>query len=160
MSEKDVTGVFDSKFNQVFSLARPMKVAVLEDAKAMQHPLETGATVTDHVIINPVSIELTLFLTGDEYKATYEQIKTLFKAVELLTVTTKTGSYPSMFISGIPHEETSDMFDVVPMTMKLEEARFFKMTYQPGKMKKHSNKPVVKAGEKAPKQSVLYKIFH
>ena len=94
----DVVAVFDQDFNQVFENARPIKAAVNEESKIMDHPLETGATISDHQIFLPIGIELSLILSRDDYRSVYQQIKQLFRTNSILTVQTRTDSYPNMLI--------------------------------------------------------------
>ena len=154
----DVVAVLDSGFNQVFGDAHPMKATVNETSKAMEHPVETGATITDHRIILPIEIELSLFLTSSnpaaDYRSVYQQIKQLWQAATLLTVQTRTDSYSSMIITDMPHDEASDMFDAIMVAVKLKEVVFVSPQYGtlPPKAvanKKHSS--TVKSGEKQTK---------
>jgi hypothetical protein len=126
----DVVGVFDADFNQVFPEGRPIKATIKETARGMEHPIENGSTITDHRVIDPSEITLTLMLVGEEYPDTYGRIKALFQKSELLTVQTKTGSYPSMMIIEMPHDETSDVFDAVPMELKLREVLLVTAQFQ------------------------------
>src|SRR4051812_11635107 len=90
-SNIDIVGIYDG-FNQVFADARPLKALLRETSKIMEHPAETGVTLADHHIINPVEIEIPLIITSDAYTATYQQIKTAFLAPALLTVKTPVNS--------------------------------------------------------------------
>lgn len=117
----DVVAIFDEGFNQVFERARPIKGMIKEAAKPMEHPVETGSTITDHRIILPVEITLTVILDPSDYRATYEQIKQLFLKSTLLTVQTRTGIYRNQFIVEMPHDEDPEMFDTVSMSIKTKE---------------------------------------
>lgn len=180
MSEFDTTasdtvGVFDSDFNQVFPEGRPIKASVKESAKGMEHPIEDGSVITDHRIIEQTEIELTLMLVGEEYPDTYGRIKSLFLKTDLLIVQTKTGSYPNMMIVEMPHDETVDVFDGVPMALKLREVQLVTAQFQalpPAAVATKRNASTVKRGEQtgktetAPeaggrkKSSVLYDVFY
>ena len=166
----DVVGVFDDQFNQVFSNARPIKAMVNESAKAMEHPVETGVTITDHRIILPTEIELSVLVTnsasGQEYRSVYQQIKQLWLNATLLTVQTRTGSYPNMLITDIPHDETADMFDAIAIGIKLKEVLFVEAkfgTLPPTAVKNKSKASTVDRGEQqtttatpAENQSIAY----
>lgn len=119
---QDVVGVFDG-YSQVFAGARPMTAAVREEAKLMEHPVESGIVVTDHMVIQPVEIELSMTLTPETYRDTYQEIKKLFSEGKLLTVQTRTDSYENQVISALPHEETPDVYDTVLLDLKLKEVR-------------------------------------
>lgn len=182
MSEFDVTatdvvGVFDSDFNQLFPEGRPIKATIKETAKGMEHPVEDGSTITDHRVIEPTEIQLTLVLVGEEYPDTYGTIKALFAKSELLIVQTKTGSYPNMMIVEMPHDETADVYDGIPMDLTLREvllvtAQFQALppaSVQPAAGKRHAS--TVKRGEQTgktetpdatgqKKSSILYGIIY
>lgn len=120
----DVVGVFTPDFRQVFSTARPIKAQITETNKVMQHPVETGATITDHVVTEPVAIELSLIFSTFFYKAAYEEIKQLSIKRTLLTVQTRVAAYTNMIISGMPHQEDAEMYDTITMGLKLQEVLF------------------------------------
>lgn len=121
---QDVVCVLTSDLQQVFTNARAIKVSVNRSSKAMEHPLETGATVTDHRIILPVTAELSLVLASEDFKAVYQQIGDLYRRGELLTLQTRVGSTSSMLIEKMPHEESGDMIDGVTVALSLKEAMF------------------------------------
>lgn len=120
----DTVGVFTQDFKQVFPLARPIKAVVKEEAKLMEHPLETGATTTDHRIIRPVEIEISLIIDSQAYLGIYEQIKQLYRNATLLVVQTKSGVYANQLIAALPHEENPDTFDVLTMAISFKEVQF------------------------------------
>lgn len=121
---QDVTAVLAADFTQVFARARAIKASVGRASKAMEHPLETGATITDHRIILPVTVELSLVLASADYRAVYQQIGDLFRKGELLTVQTRVESFPSMLIEKMPHEEGADLMSGVTVALSLKEAQF------------------------------------
>lgn len=120
----DIIGVYTSDFVQVFPRARPLKAVVKEDSKVMEHPVENGATITDHRIILPVEIELSLILQAADYRDTYYQIKHLFLDATLLIVQTKTDSYVNQLISSLPHEEDPALYDAIAVSLKLKQVLF------------------------------------
>lgn len=121
--------VFDSNFNQLFPDAKIIKVNVKEESKVMEHPLETGQTVSDHAIIQPIEIEMDIFIRGIDYKNTYSIINKLFQDFSLLTVQTNTGTYKNQLISSMPHLESAEVFDGTVINLKLKEALFVDPQY-------------------------------
>ena len=112
-------------FGQMFAQARPLVADVYEMADLMEHPLETGSVIADHIVFRPVEIELPLMCVGElAYRSTYAALRQTFKAGTLLTIRTRTGSYPNMVITDLPHEETPDSFDAISVRLRLREARF------------------------------------
>jgi hypothetical protein len=160
MPAQDVTGVFDSSFNQYFKDARTMKVSVTRDKQVMKHPVEDGSTISDHVILNPIEIQLIVFTRRGLEKSVYGQIATLFKANTLVTVQTRVDSFKNMLMVGMPHEETTEMTDVVAIVQKFEETRLVKLAYSTAAPKAKKNTDTIKRGEQQPKSSVAYKIFN
>ena len=161
---QDVVAVLDANFAQVFERARSIKAAVRPDSKAMEHPLETGAVVTDHRILLPVQVELSLVLASEDYRAVYQQIRDLFRKGELLTVQTRVDSFASMLIEKMPHEETADMLDGVALALSLKEAKFVAPSFSNVAFPRDSN--TVKKGQQQPtespparRQSILSGIF-
>jgi hypothetical protein len=150
---QDVIAVLNSAFEQVFDSARPIKATVSRDSKAMEHPLETGATITDHRIILPISIELSMILSSAEYAVTYQQIRDLFTRGELLTVQTRVDSFPSMLIEKMPHEETPEMLDGVAVALTLKQAQFVQPQFATIKVRNPKDSNTVKRGQQQPTES-------
>lgn len=149
----DVVCILDSTLAQVLATARPIKATVREEAKTMEHPLETGASVIDHRIILPVCIELQLVLTGEEYRQTYQAARELFYRGELLTVQTRTGSYPSMMIAALPHEESPDVADAVIVGITLAEVRFITASFTATNVRNKADGKTVRRGGQQPKEA-------
>lgn len=145
----DVVAVLDDQYQQVFEGARPMKATVKEDSKTMEHPLESGAIITDHRIVLPVEIELAVIPRAEQFNDVYAEIKQLFIKGTLLTVQTRTGRYSSMLIQSMPHDESADMFDTCPIALKLKEVRIVVSKVGKGYApKKKKQSPRVEAGQK------------
>lgn len=126
----DVVGVFDQEFNQVFPLARPIKCIVDESAKAMEHPVETGTVITDHIIYEPNEIELSMILPRGEYRSVYQQIEQIYRSSTILTVQTKTATYSNMYIYRLPHQEDAELFDVIALIIRMRQVIIFSTTAQ------------------------------
>jgi hypothetical protein len=122
---QDIVGVYDG-YSLVFRDARPITASVREEAKMMEHPLESGAVVTDHMVIQPVEIELTLTLIPETYRDVYKEIKDLYQQGTLLTVQTRADSYGNQVVEALPHEENPDIYDTVTVNLKLKEVRIVK----------------------------------
>jgi hypothetical protein len=139
-SAYDQVQVLDQDFNQVFPLARALKAVVKEEAKVMEHPLETGATITDHRIILPVEIELSFILPPGSYQDTYRQIRQFYLNATLLIVQTKSGVYYDQLIASMPHEENPDQYDALTLALTLKQAQFAttKVDYSPKNVKQSS----------------------
>lgn len=155
-SAQDVIAVLDSSFAQVFADARALKLAISRGSKAMEHPLETGAVITDHRIILPVVAELSLVIASEDYRAVYQQIGELFRRGELLTVQTRVESFGNMLIEKMPHEESADLLDGVALALTLKEAKFVTpqfSTLPAAKVARPKDSDTVKRGQQQPAES-------
>lgn len=165
-NSQDVVAVLNSDFQQVFEKARAIKATILRASKAMEHPLETGATITDHRIVLPVNVELSMILASEDYRAVYQQVRDLFMRGDLLTVQTRVDSFASMLIEKMPHDETPDMLDGVALALSLKEAQFVQPQFSALKVAQPKDSNTVKKGQQQPtespparKQSVLSGFF-
>ncbi len=122
-SSPDAVGVFDQNFNQQFPNARPLKATIRRNARAMEHPVESGQIITDYRIILPVEIEFPVMVAPQYYADTYQQIRSLFLNSTLLTVITLSDVYQSMIITEIPDEESPDYFNTLIMAMRFKQVQ-------------------------------------
>lgn len=151
--EIDVVGVFQSSGNSapMFESAQAMKCQVHEDAKVMQHPMESGAVSSDHIVFLPTEIQLLVIPDPDGFQDAYQEIKDAWKAAKLVTVQTKTSSYPSMLIYRIPHDEDPEMFNTVAIEIRLRQVLIVQAQYAQlpaTKVAKPSNASTTKTGTK------------
>ncbi len=164
----DVVGVYDDSFAQMFQQARPLKASIVRGTRIFTHPLEDGAMVSDHKVFDPVSIELSLVIVADDYKAVYQQIKTAYMSNSLLRVQTRADVFERMTIESMPHEEDADMFDAIPVALKMKEVQLVRAQFQalpPRAVSKAGDQSTNKRGEQNPKDggnkgSVAYRILY
>lgn len=126
----DVVGVFDQNFNQVFPTARPMKAQINESARAMEHPVETGTVITDHIIFEPNEIELSMVLPRGDYRSVYQQIEQIYKAAQVLSVQTRAATYNNMFIYRMPHIEDTEVYDALVIIVRFRQILIVQTTTQ------------------------------
>lgn len=123
----DVVAVLGPGYSPLFALARPLAATVYEDAKLMEHPLEMGSVIADHIVIQPMEIDMPCMVVGEtEYRNTYAAIKSAFISGTLLTVVTRTGVYTDMVITAMPHDERPQSFNAIEMNIRLRHAVFVK----------------------------------
>lgn len=120
----DVVGVYNTSDEQVFAQAIPMKVSVNRSSLQFEHPLEDSTVITDHRVILPDELQLSLIIPQGRYKDVYEQISTSFAKGDLLEVRTKAATYTDLVIQAMPHEENPEKFDAIELTMELKETQF------------------------------------
>lgn len=158
----DVTGVFTQDFRQVFTNARPVKATVKPSAKLMEHPLETGATITDHRVILPVEIELSLILKSNFYSNAYQEIKQLYDQATLLIVQTRGGVFNNQLIESLPFEENPETYDVLTVALKLKQVQFVTPQYGVVPRNKNQSSTVQRGGQQTkevPEKGVLFNLY-
>jgi len=119
-SAVDVVGIF-SGTSQVFINARPLRAEIRETSKVMVHPVETGVTVADNHIINPIEINISFMIQSQDYSAIYTQIKQSFLAATSFTIQTRTANYANMIIENMPHSETPEVYNAIVMAINFKE---------------------------------------
>jgi|ERR1700733_751634 len=125
----DTVAIFDQSYNRLFPNASSIKATIKETAKTMEHPIETGAIITDHRIIMPVEIELALILLSFDYQNTYSTIKQFYLNATLMVVQTRSGIYENQMIASMPHEEDPTQFDVITLILGLKQVLFVAPQY-------------------------------
>lgn len=115
---------------QVFAGARPMRATISEPSQFMTHPLESGAKISDHRIIQPVEISISFIMEPENYRLTYHLIKQAFINALRFSVQTRTTTYTGMYISDIPHEEDPALFDTITMIIQFREVQIFRADVQ------------------------------
>lgn len=119
----DVVQILDQdSLQQVFSEARPLRASIREMSRGLRYPIETGAVLTDSIIVLPLEIHLEVFIPNTAYGTVYPALRAARLNGKLLTVQTRTGTYKNMFIEEMPHEETTDVMNAVTMSIRLVEA--------------------------------------
>ena len=108
---------------EVFSRAQILKAEVKPESKPMEHPVETGAIITDHRILLPIEIELSMVLSSDDYKDVYKEIASNYSNGTLLTVQCRAGLFTNQLIQGIPHTEDAEQYNAIVLALKLKQVR-------------------------------------
>lgn len=121
----DIVGVFNQEdFTQLFQEARPIKAFIRETSRVMEHPLETGALVSDHKIIDPRTIEMLVYVDAAGYNSAFQQIRNTWQNNELLIVQTKAAVYQNMIIQNLPREEEPEKYDITVINLQMKEVLF------------------------------------
>lgn len=155
----DYVAVFDQNFNQLFIQARAIKAVVKEQSKVMEHPVESGAIITDHRIVLPIEIDLSLILASEDYQDVYQSIKQYYLNGTLLIVQTRSGIYTNQLISGLPHEEDPTMYNALTLALSLKEVILVSAQYNvtpKNPTNSNTSNRGTQQGTAAPQGSVLY----
>ncbi len=135
LSAEDIVAVLDEFGEQIFIgeegllgsflggqiKARPTKAFVNRDTKGFSHPLENNLSLTDHRIVFPIEISMTLLISKDSKSEIYKQIEFYFINAKTVEVRTKAATFSSLYISAMPHNETPSKFDTLEMDIKFRE---------------------------------------
>lgn len=111
-------------FPQYLQRARPVKLLVRQTLRPMEHPLETGAIITDHVIILPNEIEIEFIAQQKDYISVYQEMRQLWQSATLMRVNTRATSYQNMLIAEMPHEETVERFNAITFRVRFKQVLF------------------------------------
>ncbi|MDX6916502.1 hypothetical protein R9X49_15440 [Pectobacterium carotovorum] len=146
----ELYGVYDADFNHRFDGITVLKASIIRDAKMMEHPLEDGSTITDHRIILPIEIEIAALIPVAQSNSLYTEIRQAFTSTELFSINTRSGVYPSMAMSAMPHEEDPTNADMIPIVLRFKETILVETQYQalpPRKVKDPKDSSTVNRGE-------------
>lgn len=98
------------------------------------HPVERGATISDHAIVQPAEVQLinlvTLTPLNDEYAEPrrhfnlYERLRELYLRREIVTLVTRLRTYDSMMVTGVSTPITVDDGEMLVPSVRLSEVRF------------------------------------
>lgn len=165
----DVVGVYTEDLRAMFQDAHHMAAKIIEDSQMMEQPMEDGSVITDHRIINPVEVQLTVVLAPANYRNAYQQIQAEFIKGTSFSVKTRVTVHERMILKAIPREETSETPDMVAMVLQFREVTYQKAQFQalpPSAVKKKKDASTAKRGEQSGKTSggrggsTLYKTIY
>lgn len=126
----EVIGIYNRNYQNLFNHAKVMNCSVKESSSLMQHPLEDGSTITDHIVKNSTEIEIILSINVFEYRSIYHDIAQSHLKGELFCINTKVGAFYNMIIESMPHEEPPEKYDIISMNLHFKEVRIVQIQYQ------------------------------
>jgi hypothetical protein len=117
-SAVDVVAIYDQNFNQLFPNVRPVKAKIDRKACFPKHPLETGAVIGDHRILQPIEIEMPMIFSSASFYDDYQAILTAYNSNNSLIIQTKVGTFTDMYIQEMPSDESPETIDTVTLIFK------------------------------------------
>ena len=129
-----------------------MSCNVIDDSKMCEHPIESGAVITDHKIFNPVEIDIRLSLPNYIYDSVYEELRQIYEESPKLKIKTKVGWYDNMVLQALPHEEKPENFDRIVFDLHFKEVKEIQPKYiklPENKVKNAQNSTTKKVGNNA-----------
>lgn len=144
--------------DEIWTSAKVMGSSVSPEALVMQHPVETGTSIMDHRVIQPVEVSVRLMLEKDNYRDVYSAIQEYHKSANLVEIHTRTSIYSNMEIVAFPHEEDPEYFDAIPIEIHFREMIFVSpsqgtMTQENTRNKADAN--TVQQGQKTPSTTAV-----
>lgn len=157
--------------NELLSGMSVLNYTVRDDSQFATHPIETGATIADHHIFNPVQISCNvafppkgfkwaqvsivdlLYGRGQTFEETYNELKTLYETSAKLIIKTDAKVYENMYITSIPSDVAPNTADRQIFNITFEQAIMVMPQYiklPANKIKNPSNASYVKSGEVLP----------
>lgn len=146
--------ITDNETNDpIWTQVTHMGISTDRTAQVMQHPLETGASVMDHRIIDPTTLYLRLIMSKDNYRSVYSSIQNYHVQSKLVKIHTRTRVNRNMAIVSFPDEQDPELFDALSMEITFREMLFVTpsqgtMTEENQREKADSN--TVQQGQKSP----------
>ena len=148
--------VYNPKTNQeVFQNVSFIEGTATDDLKFMEHPIETGAAIVDHIIDDPKQATVK-FQIDDDDSSSSNEVLDLYRSRTPLTVKIKNEIFTNLCISSKPvkadveHYNTS-VYDLSFKEVIEAQTTYVKMSVLQVKQKKHAT--TVKTGQK---NSALY----
>lgn len=106
------------------------------EANVPEYSVETGFSVSDTIILNPETLDLTLFVSNrpvtwlqrfgssnDRVDRVVKQLKELYMSKKLITVTTSAETYTNMAITSLTITKSSDLGYAREIPIKLKKVR-------------------------------------
>ena len=106
------------------------------EASVPEYSVETGFSVSDTIILNPETLDLTLFVTnrpvtwakrfgssGDRVDRVVKQLKELYMGKKLITVTTSGDTYTNMAITNLTISKSNTVGYAREIPIKLKKVR-------------------------------------
>lgn len=125
---------------------------ISDDSQLCEHPLESGAVVSDHKIFNPIEIDIRLSLPSWQFSEIYRELLLLYSNSVKLRIKTKVEWYNNMVLTAIPHEEKAENFDKIVFDLHFKEVREITPQFielEESNVKNPENSDTKKLGENA-----------
>lgn len=144
-TKQDLVFILDEKYKQILPKAKIVDVRVKTSARTMEHPIENGSIITDHRILLPTEIDLTVVLNSQDYSDIFSSILQYYIQGTLLVVQTKVCVYQNMVLTEIPHSENSEMLDAIAIILSFKQVQLVSAQYNISP-KKQANTNTVQKG--------------
>lgn len=129
-----------------------------DDAQTMDHPLESGALVTDHIVFNPNEVTLRCWMPNTPFlfDRALREIQNLYKQSREVTVKIRSDIFEPMIMVGKPVKVGADNIDHVVYELSFKQILKAVSQYVPlpaSQVKHKQDASTVSSGEKQPQPS-------
>lgn len=111
-------------FDAVFSIDHSVQATVT------QHPVQVGAAITDHVFMNPDSVQLDIGMSDAVWNAgpdhsvlAYQRLREIMEKRETVTLVTRLRTYPDMIIDSISVPEDFKTMYALKASVSFQQIR-------------------------------------
>ena len=150
--------------NEVLSGLQIVRIALEDNAKIFEHPIETGAVITDHQIYEPKTTVIQAYISNDDSE-TLEELENLYLSGASLKIRAGNKIIENVVISGKPNEIDGTKFDKTLYSITFREVQevmpvYTAKTVSVKNVKSASSAARVNSGtKKAKKSSWLYSLL-
>lgn len=129
-AQDDIVAIFRAEdMSQVLQLARPQRAEVSEGADLMEHPLEDGSLIADHIVALPVLVDLPSVVVAEDLVAVFDECRRIQREGELLVIQTQTATHDNMVLLSFPHDESPDAVSRPFVLLRFKQAQFVTPEY-------------------------------
>ena len=128
-----------------------------DDLKLMEHPIEDGTMITDHIVDDPKGCNIKIKIDDDD-SSSLSELLNIYKKRRKLTIKIKNEVYTNMYMSSKPLSVDAEHFNSTIYNLTFKEVQIAQTTYVKMKVpqvKNPKNASTVKIGQKQPQRSVL-----
>ena len=146
--------VYNQFDDEVLSGMSVLSYNVNNDSQFIEHPIESGAKISDHHVFNPIEISCKVampykssildipdlqdfvFGSSESFEDTYNQLKDYYRYSVPLRIKTEADVYDNMYISSLPTDVDSSTADRQIFYISFKQA----LTVEPQYIKMSANK--------------------
>lgn len=153
----------DNKQTEVLTGLEVIDVSVEDSAQLFEHPIESGAVITDHMIFNPKRVSISALISLDD-RTTPEELMNFYLNGTGLTIRAENQIIQNAVIESKPFKLDAEHFNKTLYTISFKEAQEVIPTYVGlPKSRNKSNSSRVNSGTKqaqpVKKKSWLLSLF-
>ena len=127
------------KLNEVLPNLEITRVAVEDQAKIFEHPLETGTVIVDHMILEPQQATIQAYISNDD-DTTLRNLEQYYLTGQKMTLRAENKIIENVVIKSKPREITSSVLDKTLYSITFRQAEEIEPVYVAMPPRKVANK--------------------